>query len=158
MSQVLLEQGDLHLLEDPVAQMLLTSKQPVRMAYCWKDGTPRVVAMWFHWDGRQVVMGTPTKAPKLKALAEHPDVALVIDDASAYPYKELSIRGRVEITPHEGPGVVPEYALAAQRYLGEEQGLEWIKPLDGMPMFRLAVTPTWVALLDFEHRFPSALT
>lgn len=158
MSQVLLEQGDLHLLEEPVAGMLLTSKQPVRIAYCWRDGTPRVVAMWFHWDGRQVVMATPARAPKLKALAEHPDVALVIDDASEYPYRELSIRGRAEVTEHTGTGVVREYALAAKRYLGEQPGAEWVRSVEGMPMFRIAVTPTWVALIDFEQRLPSALT
>ena len=29
-----------HILTDPVAQHLLTSKIPARLAYCWKDGTP----------------------------------------------------------------------------------------------------------------------
>ena len=32
-----------HILSDPVAQDLLTSRIPARLAYCWKDGTPRVV-------------------------------------------------------------------------------------------------------------------
>jgi hypothetical protein len=27
----------------------------------------------------------------------------------------------------------------------------------GRPMARITVTPTWVGLLDFETRFPSAL-
>jgi hypothetical protein len=155
-SQALLEQGDLALLEDPIAQALLTSKQPARLAYTWRDGTPRVVAIWFHWDGRQVVMASPPKAPKLKVLGERPHVALTIDDSSAFPYKELLIRGDAELQPSND--VVPEYALAAKRYLGEEGAATWLTQLQGTPMTRIAVTPTWVGLIDFVSRMPSALT
>jgi len=156
-TNVLLEQGDPVLLKDPVAEGLLRSKQPVRFAYTWRDGSPRVVAMWFHWDGRQVVMATPARAPKLKVLAYRPAVALVVDDGSAYPYKELTIRGRAEVQPWQGDGVVPEYALAATRYLGKEQGESWVRQVSGMAMFRIAVTPAWVGLIDFQTRMPSAL-
>ena len=44
-------QGDLALLDDPVAQTLLQSTIPARLAYSWTDGTPRVVPIWFHWTG-----------------------------------------------------------------------------------------------------------
>jgi hypothetical protein len=63
------KQGDLSLLQHPAAQELLHSKIPARLAYVWTDGTPRVVPIWFHWNGREIVMGTPPRAPKLKALA-----------------------------------------------------------------------------------------
>jgi hypothetical protein len=56
--------SDLALLQDPVAQELLNSRQLARLAYVWTDGTPRVVPTWFHWDGRVVALGTPVKAPK----------------------------------------------------------------------------------------------
>jgi hypothetical protein len=36
------KQGDLALLNDPVAQELLHSTIPARLAYVWRDGTPRV--------------------------------------------------------------------------------------------------------------------
>ena len=155
MSQVLSKQGDLALLEDPIAAELLRSRQPARLAYTWRDGTPRVGAMWFHWDGRQVVFATPVRAPKLKVLGERPDVAIVIDEAATYPYHELTIRGRAELQPWEG--VVPEYALAAKRYLGEEQGEAWVAGVQDLRTVRIAVTPAWVGLLDFEERMPSAL-
>lgn len=156
MSQVLLEQGDLALLDEPIAQSLLTSKVPARLAYTWRDGTPRVVAMWFHWDGRQIVMASPPKAPKLKVLGERPEVALTVDDGSAFPYKELLMRGKAELQPWEG--IVPEYALAAKRYLGEEAAATWLAQMEGTPAVRIAVTPTWVGLIDFVSRMPSALT
>jgi hypothetical protein len=155
-SQVLLEQGDPALLHEPIAEALLASKQPARLAYTWRDGTPRVVAIWFHWDGRQIVMVSPPKAPKLKVLGERPDVALTIDDSSAMPYKELLIRGKAELQPWDD--IVPEYALAAERYLGEEAAATWLAQLKGTPAVRIAVTPTWVGLIDFVSRMPSALT
>ena len=74
------EQGDLKLLEQPASQELLQSKIPARLAYIWTDGTPRVVPIWFHWNGRDIVMASPPKAPKLKALAKNPNVSLTIDE------------------------------------------------------------------------------
>jgi hypothetical protein len=69
----------------------------------------------------------------------------------------LSIRGTASVTHVDG--VIPEYATAAKRYFGDEQGKAWVDqfPPD-MQMWRIAVTPTWVNVLDFETRFPSALS
>lgn len=87
---------DLALLDDPVARQLLTSTNPARLAYTWSDGTPRVVPIWFHWDGEAIVLGTPVKAPKLKVLVSRPAVSITIDTAD-FPYRVLSIRGRAEV-------------------------------------------------------------
>ena len=81
-----MKQGDLALLNDPVARQLLNSAIPARLAYCWTDGAPRVVPIWFEWDGTHVVLGTPARAPKLRALRARPDVALTIDD-NTFPTK-----------------------------------------------------------------------
>ncbi len=67
------KQGDVALLNDPVAQQLLESKNLAKLAYTWTDGSPRVLPIWFHWDGRQIVLGTPPAAPKMKALARNPE-------------------------------------------------------------------------------------
>jgi hypothetical protein len=150
------KQGDLSLLDHPIAQELLHSTIPARLAYTWKDGTPRVVPIWFHWNGEEVVFGTPAKAPKMMVLAEHPQVALTID-TNQWPNNVLLIRGiaRVEIVD----GVPAEYAAAAQRYFGEEQGRTWVEQVRAMSlqMARIAVRPTWVGFLDFVTRFPSAI-
>jgi hypothetical protein len=65
---------DLSLLNDPVAQHLLTSTAPARPAYTWSDGTPRVIPICFHWDGEAIVQGSPVKAPHPDhpAVGEHP--------------------------------------------------------------------------------------
>jgi len=104
------DQGSLELLEDPVAEALLRSANPARLAYTWLDGSPRVVPIWFHWTGDQFVLGTGPKAPKLKALAADPRVALTIDD-NAWPYKVMLVRGRSSVDLLDD--VSPEYELAA---------------------------------------------
>lgn len=43
-----LGQGSLELLERDVAKRLLASNIPARYAHIASDGTPRVVASWFH--------------------------------------------------------------------------------------------------------------
>ena len=151
------KQGNLELLQNPVAQELLHSKIPARLAYIWMDGTPRVVPIWFHWNGHALVMATPPKAPKLKALAKNPKVSLTIDD-NTFPHKVLLIRGTASL--QQVDGIVPEYAAAAERYFGREQGLAWIQQVRRMmpAMVKVTITPEWVAVLDFQTRFPSAIS
>ena len=73
------------------------------------------------------------------------------------PPEVLSIRGKAEIT--EVDGVVPEYAQAAHRFLGSEEATAYLGQIDhpSTRMARVAVRPTWVGLLDFQTRLPSAL-
>ena len=150
------EQGSLELLQHPASKELLQSKIPARLAYVSTDGSPRVIPIWFHWNGRDLVLGTPPKAPKLRALAKNPKVALTIDDNN-FPHKVLLVRGVARLQPMNG--IVPEYATAAERYFGPEQGNAWVKNLASMisSMVRITITPEWVGLLDFQTRFPSAL-
>ncbi len=150
------KQGDLSLLETPVAHQLLQSKIPARCAYNWTDGTPRVVPIGFHWNGREIVLGSPPDAPKMKALRDGAKVALTID-SDTYPYKVLLMRGTVRVDVVEG--IAPEYAAMTKRVFGEEAGQAWLDNLAPIcpQMARVFVTPEWVGILDFETRFPSAL-
>jgi Pyridoxamine 5'-phosphate oxidase len=148
-------QGDVSLLADPVAQALLASAQLAHLAYQWSDGSPRVVPIWFQWNGEEVVMGTPPAAPKLKVLRDGDPVAITIDSRD-WPYQVLYVRGNAEISTIKG--VVAEYALAAAKYLGDLQGAVWVRQFpQGVRMTRIAVRPTWVGVLDFTTRFPSAM-
>jgi hypothetical protein len=148
--------GGPELLQDPVAQELLASRIPARLAYTWTDGTPRVVSLWFHWDGKELVVATLPGAPKLKALATGDRVAVTIDTDTP-PHHVLSLRGTAEVTRVEG--VVEEYAKAAARYLGEEAAQAYVRSLPpDVGMTRIAVRPDHVVVLDFETRFPTAVT
>lgn len=150
-------QGGLELLQHPASQELLHSRIPARLAYVWTDGTPRVIPIWFHWDGEEFVMASPPKAPKLKALRKNPKVSLTIDD-NVFPHKVLLVRGSARL--EEVDGIVPEYLAAAERYFDPELAQAWIKQLRTLvsSMVRITITPEWVGLLDFKTRFPSALS
>jgi hypothetical protein len=94
---VTMAKGGTELLQDPVAQELLASRIPARLAYTWTDGTPRVISIWFHWDGTDLVMATLPGAPKLKALHTGDRVAITIDTNDP-PHHILSLRGTAEVT------------------------------------------------------------
>ena len=152
------KQGDLALLNDPVAQELLRGKIPARLAYTWTDGTPRVVPIGVYWNGEELVMGTPPARPKIKALRRNPAVAITID-TETFPNKVLLIRGAARMELLDEP--VPEWAEAGKRLVGDEEGgtqmaqqLGALVPLMG-GMMRIRVRPEWAGILDFEPRFPS---
>ncbi|MEZ4861003.1 MAG: pyridoxamine 5'-phosphate oxidase family protein [Caldilineaceae bacterium] len=150
------KQGDLAYLNDPVAQRLLQSTVPARFAYNWSDGTPRVVPIGFHWNGAEIVLGTPPDAPKMKVLKDGDQVALTID-SDTMPYKVLLIRGPIHLDTVDG--IAPEYAAMCKRVFGEEGGQVWLAQV--APIFprmsRIFINPSWVGILDFETRFPSAI-
>jgi hypothetical protein len=87
-------QGDLALLNDPIAQPLLQSTIPARLAYSWTDGTPRVVPIWFHWTGEEFVLGSPPGAPKLKALASEGPTGPWVSIGPAAGRRQLGVRRR----------------------------------------------------------------
>jgi hypothetical protein len=149
-------QGSLDLLNDPVAQRLLVSTIPARFAYVWSDGTPRVVPIGFHWNGSELVLGTPTDAPKAQALRDGAAVAVTID-SEAPPQKVLLVRGTVALDVVDG--IAPEYEAMSRRVMGDDGAAAWLAQLAPMcpQMLRIRITPTWVGILDFESRFPSGL-
>jgi hypothetical protein len=150
------QQGDVALIHDPVAQQLLQSSLPAQFAYTWSDGTPRVVPFTFHWNGQEFVFGTPPDAPKMQVLVDGTRVALTIN-TDIMPYKVLLVRGVVRMDIVDG--IAPEYELVTRRVLGDEGGQAWLDQMRPIcpQMARIFVTPTWVGILDFERRFPSAV-
>jgi hypothetical protein len=144
------------LLTDPVAQELLRSTIPARLAYTWHDGTPRVIPIWFHWTGDEILLGAPPNSPKMRALAQHPAVSLTID-TNDWPCKVLMIRGTATVTV--APEPFPEWLVAAQRYVGEDAGLDFLALVkQTFPAWaRIAVRPDEVRILDFgAGQMPSA--
>ncbi len=140
---------------NPVAQQLLQSAIPARLAYTWHDGTPRVVPMWFHWTGEELLMGAPPNSPKMRALAARPDVAVAID-SNEWPYQVLTIRGTAAVADLEG--FFPEYAAMAQRYLGAAGGEQFMALARQRftRWTRIAIRPEEVRILDFRTDLPSA--
>jgi hypothetical protein len=157
-------QGSPELLDTPLAQRLLASAIPARVAYTAKDGTPRIAASWFQWTGGELVMPTFVQAPhvaaparRLAALRARPDVAVSIDTEST-PARVLMVRGKAKVT--EIDGIDPDYAASARQYLGEEAASQYLAMTDqpGTRMARITVRPAWVGLLDFGgDRLPGVM-
>jgi PPOX class probable F420-dependent enzyme len=150
------KQGDLSLLDNPVAQELLASTHLARLAYVGDDGDPRVVPVWFHWDGRELVIAGPPNAPKVATLGPTAKVAVSID-SETWPYHALTLRGTATTTIVDG--LPTEYVSAARRYMGDEGGNAWVENVRHMSpqSARTAIRPEWVCVLDFETRWPSAI-
>jgi hypothetical protein len=153
---LLAPQGDPALLAHPVAHRLLQAPIPARLAYIALDDTPRVVPILFHWTGDELVMTSWPDDPKVPALRARPAVAVTID-TSEPPFHVLSIRGRAETTIVDG--VAAECLPTFTRYMGAEQGHAWTEMMGQMTdrMARIAIRPEWVAVFDFEARFPSGM-
>lgn len=145
------KQGDVGLLQEAVAQELLQSKSPAHLAYVWRDGTPRVVPIGFHWNGQEIVLATATDAPKTKVLKNGAKVAITIEHNSSPP-KILSIRGTVRTDTVEG--LAPEYVAMIRRTMSEEASQTLLNEAGRIypRMTRIFIHPDWVGLLDFETR------
>ena len=151
-----LRQGDLRLLDTDVAQRRLHSTSPLRLAYVALDGTPRVVPVSFQWTGTEVVMGGFAPSARGRALRVNKDVAITID-TETQPPEVLSIRGTAEVA--EVHGVVPEYEQYMRAGMPAEQADAYFAELRrrDVLMERIAVRPAWVAVHDFQTRFPAAM-
>jgi hypothetical protein len=151
------QENIIQVLNDPIAQELLNSNIPARLAYNGYDGFPRVIPIGFLWNGAQFIMGTATNAPKLRALTRDPKVALTIDTNTQPPHV-LLVRGTASIEIVDG--VVPEYLEASRRYIGEQQWQAFEAQVRATykQMARIAIVPHWAEVLDFETRVPRFLT
>jgi len=145
-------------MEDPVAQRLLNSANPARLAYLAGDGTPRVIPVAFLWNGTTIVIGTVPISAKVAALEANPAVALTIDTSPpAWPPNVLLIRGTAALTQVDG--VFPEYVEASRKVTPAEAFPEWEAGVHQLydQMTRIDITPTWVKVHDFETRIPQAV-
>ena len=143
-------------LNDPLGQDLLHTNHLVRLAYIGGDGYPRVIPIGFYWNGTQIIVCTATNAPKVRALTRNPKVALTIDTDTQPPHV-LFVRGTAQIDVVDG---VPfEYLEASKKGIPEQQWNSFEAQVRALykQMARIAITPEWARLFDFETRLPDFL-
>jgi len=143
-------------LAKPIAQELLGSSIPARLAYTGLDGDPRVVPLAFQWTGTNMVVCTVPTSAKVRALAEHPRVAVTID-TNAYPPRVLLLRGTASLELVDG---VPDvYVEASRRIVPEAEFAGWEAGVRALyqRMTVITITPQWAKLLDFETTIPRAV-
>jgi hypothetical protein len=144
----------IELMNDPIAQELINAPIHARLAYNARDGSPRVIPIGYSWNGDVFVMGSPVNAPKVKALATNPKVALTVD-TSTFPPHVLLVRG--EATVQIVDGVPDEFVESSRRFIGEDGMPEWEAGVRALykQMAIIRVSPTWAKIFDFETRLPS---
>jgi hypothetical protein len=143
-------------LNDPLGQDLLHTNRLARLAYVGGDGDPRVIPIGFYWNGAEIIICTATIAPKVRALAKNPKVALTIDTDTQPPHV-LLVRGTARIDIVDG---VPfEYLEASKKGIPDQQWNAFEAQVRIMykQMARIAITPEWAKLFDFETRIPDFL-
>src|ERR687885_397391 len=144
-------------LQHPDAEALLQSPDPARLAYAGLDGFPRVIPIGFWWTGTDIVVCTAPTAPKVKALAERPNVALTIDVIGP-PAKALLVRGVASIEIVDG--VAPEYLAAAGKSTSDDELAAFEANVRALyeQMARITIAPKWARYYDFgAGRFPTFL-
>ena len=145
---------------DPVAQRLLDSPNPARLAYVARDGTPRAIPVGFHWDNTTLVIGTVPGSAKVHALETNPAVALTIDTSPpVWPPNVLLVRGIATVTLVDG--VFPEYVAGAKKLIPVEEFPSWEAGVHALydQMARISIEPVWARFFDFgAGRMPSFLT
>ena len=149
------QQDVARVLSDPLAQELMQSSIPARLAYVGPDGFPRAIPIGFHWNGAEFVLCTVPDAPKVSALKANPTVALTVD-TNAFPPHVLLVRGTSAIDIVDG--VPPEYLAASRKGVGPDQWDAFEAQVHALykQMARIKITPLWAKLLtlrrDFRHR------
>ncbi|GHE85426.1 pyridoxamine 5'-phosphate oxidase [Amycolatopsis deserti] len=144
-------------LAKPIAQQLLRSDIPARLAYDGLDGAPRVIPIGFWYDGANVVMATVPGSAKVPALRRNPRVAITIDYVSPWPPRVLLIRGTAHLELVDG---VPDAYIEASRKVTPADVFEsWEQGVRALyeQMVVITVTPDWAKLLDFETTLPKAV-
>lgn len=143
----------MQVLNDPIAQELIKSPIPARMAYTGVDGFPRAIPIGFHWDGKRFIVCTVPHSPKVRALSRDPHVALTIDTVD-FPPHVLLVRGTASIETVDG--VPREYLEAARKQVGDAGLPSFEAEVRGLyqHMSRITIVPTWAKVLDFETRLP----
>jgi hypothetical protein len=141
----------------PIAQELLGSSIPARLAYVGVDGAPRAIPIGFLWTGEHVVLYTVPTSAKVGALQENPRVAITIDTQDQWPPRVLLIRGAARVETVDG---VPDgYVEASRKIVPDEHFEEWEQGVRALyeRMTRITIAPDWAKLLDFETTLPKAV-
>jgi nitroimidazol reductase NimA-like FMN-containing flavoprotein (pyridoxamine 5'-phosphate oxidase superfamily) len=83
---------------------------------------PRVVPMWFLWDGTDIWMETSPTFANPRVLRSNPHAAVTIDEAvSGFGLRAVVMRGRVEIVEGPRDQVMATVQRIYARYLSADE-------------------------------------
>ena len=93
--------------------------RPLLARLATSDGDrPRVVPMWFWWDGADVWMETSPTFANYRILRRNPQAALTVDEAlSGLAMRAVVMRGHIEIVDSPADAVSATVRLIHEKYL-----------------------------------------
>jgi PPOX class probable F420-dependent enzyme len=94
-----------------------------KLAVVARDGSPRVVPIWFDLDERDLVFNTGADTLKGRSILRDGRIALCVDDDRP-PFAYVTIKGQATVS--EDPGELREWATRiGGRYMGAERAGEY---------------------------------
>jgi len=142
----------------PEAAEMLRHQPLARLAYNGLDGFPRVIPIGFLWRDGQIFVCTAPTAPKVRALAARPQVALTIDTDQGTGSTAVLVRGVATIEIVDG--VPDEYLDSSSKTMPAEQREQFEAQVRALyrQMARISIEPRWARYFDFgAGRLPEFL-
>jgi nitroimidazol reductase NimA-like FMN-containing flavoprotein (pyridoxamine 5'-phosphate oxidase superfamily) len=100
-------------------QTFLSRPLIARLATSLED-RPRVLPMWFLWDGMSILMETGARFPNVRVLEANPHAAITIDEAvGPLGLRAVVMRGTVEVL-RDPAFVAATVRLIYAKYVGED--------------------------------------
>jgi PPOX class probable F420-dependent enzyme len=100
---------------DEAVRKILDGKHVAVLATVMKDGSPKTAAVWYGFDGDDLIVSTITDRPKARNVARDGRVSLLID-LREMPYSGVEVRGRATL---EDDAESEKTLRIARRYTGE---------------------------------------
>jgi PPOX class probable F420-dependent enzyme len=83
---------------------------------------PRVLPMWFWWDGADMWMETSPTFPNARILRRNPNAAVSVDEAiGPFEMRAVLMRGRVEVIDSPAERVTTVVRRIYERYMSADQ-------------------------------------
>jgi PPOX class probable F420-dependent enzyme len=124
---------------------ILEGKHIAVLSTLLKDGSPKTAAVWYGFDGDDILVSTVTGMPKVRNVQRDGRVSLLVDKREQ-PVHGVEVRGRAMVEKDEGS--VRTKAIVA-RYLGEVPEA-YGKRLESEDRSIIRIKPTKYRLWDYS--------
>jgi PPOX class probable F420-dependent enzyme len=101
-----------------------------------RDGAPRVVPLWYRYDGEVVTVWSGEERVWVHHLRRDPRFAFSVQE-SAPPFGGVIMHGRADVVTSDGDEVSEEIRRITRRYIAEDQVESYVA---GWPQLRTIVT------------------
>lgn len=134
--------GKMRALTKAEIKQFLSGPIVARLATVKRDGSPYVVPVWQHYDGKAIYFIPRAKAAFIMHIQADPRICISCALDST-PATRVIFEGRAEIV--EGPAIMKGRMLRiarsmARRYLGE-RGPEYLEPTRDRPRYLIRLVP-----------------